>query len=90
MRLILALFLAVLSTQALADPTCTVTDRAGYTILARTEPASAVRTSLAAGTEVELFTMANDARGWPWALLRDPADDANFYGWVERFVVDCR
>ncbi len=90
MRSLLAILLVALSTPALADPTCVVTDRLGYSVPVHIEPDAAVKTVLYPGTVVELFTIANGYRGGGWALLRDPVDIANFYGWVDWRAVQCR
>jgi len=90
MRLPLVLFATLLCAPASADPTCRVNERAGPVLPVHRIAEGAVQRSLPAGTVVELFTLANDSKGCPWALLRDPDALDNFYGWVDVRNITCR
>ncbi|MEM7696057.1 MAG: hypothetical protein AAF318_16530 [Pseudomonadota bacterium] len=90
MRLFLSLALCCLATAAVADPTCTINQREGMQVSARSLPAGTFRNTVMAGTTVELFTLANDTKGCPWALLREPGNLDNYIGWVDRRTITCR
>lgn len=90
MRILYSVAFTLFATAALADPTCMINEREGMNVTARALPEGAFRNTITAGTTVELFTVANDSKGCPWALLREPGNLDNYIGWVDRRTITCR
>lgn len=98
MRFSFVLLAAAFSALPLASPAlakdpsaCTINARAGYATSGRWLPSQGiVKVSLPFGTPVEIVTVANDRKGCPWALVRQPGELYTNYGWTDRRMITCR
>jgi len=86
--LLSAAVLVALSSGALAQSRCRVTDPTGTPLNVRTLPAGPIAAKLPNGLLVSILEEADDAKGNPWVHIAR-YDNGDKLGWVFREFVSC-